>query len=367
MNKPKVSIIVTAHNNAEYLPKCLDALLQQTLVDIEILAFDDASDDNSAQIIRDYAQKSSKIHAHINKKNLGVSATRNQGIKLAQAPFVMFCDGDDYYDPNACQALYDAITGHAADLAVGELKVIYHAHAEMKPSDDNYYALGYHGRQVASDDVIYNTDLAPTNKIFRKSILTASQIEFPKDLRFEDAYFCVAYMCACQTIYFVSQVVYYYVRHAKSLMSSTWDNANAENDPAIDHLYIAFRLYEYLEKHQLLERYNDLYWRLFEAFTDFALRNSKSRTRVRQVKSEAKQFIAKHQASFDTTTVSTQENIRRLVSGKFYFSAARIKRTLIKFFPTYRLTVTNLQNLQHLKQKQQQLNTAINELTKGES
>lgn len=361
MNNPKVSIIVTSYNNAEFLPKCLNALINQTLADIEIICLDDSSSDDSAKIIQDFAKQDQRIHAVVNPKNLGVSATRNHGITLANAPYIMFCDGDDYFEADACASLYSAIHDHTANLAISEINVIYEAHLEMKPSDNNYYGLKHTGKQLLNDETIYNTDLAPTNKIFKKSLIQEYDIKFPEDKRFEDAYFCVAYMCVAKHAYYLNRRLYNYIRRENSLMSATW-SSKSQQDVAIDHLYIAFMLYDFLEQHQLLEKYNDLYWQYFAAFEDFALRNSKSQARIQEVKAAAKQFIQSHTASFNNAKPNDQEAIRRLSSGKFYFSTTRIKRLLIKFLPTYRLATENIQRLKTLGTKHQQLFGQIEKL-----
>lgn len=361
MNNPKVSVIVTSYNDAKLLPKCLNALLEQTLKDIEIIGVNDASADNTLEVLQKYAQKDSRVKFIDNPKNIGLAGSRNRGLEKAAAPFVMFCDADDYYEPTMCQDMYTAITESAADLAVSEIRVTYQAHADMKASDDNYYSLKYHGLQPVSADIIYNTDLSSTNKIFRKSMLDQYQLEFPEGKRFEDAYFCSAYFCASQTVFFLNKQLYNYVRHAGSIMSQTWSKETT-NDHAIDHLYIAFMLYDFLEKHQLLEKYNDLYWQYFAAFEDFALRNSKSQTRIREVKTLAKQFLQSHSASFNQAQPNDQEAIRRLSSGRFYFSTTRLKRFPIKLLPTYRLTTENIQRLHTLETKHQHLVEQIEKL-----
>lgn len=363
MNNPKVSVsvIVTSYNDAKLLPKCLDALLGQTLKDLEIIGVNDASNDNTLQVLQDYSAKDPRVKFIDNPQNIGLAGSRNRGLEKATAPFVMFCDADDYYEPTMCQDMYTAITESKADLAISEIRVIYQAHTDMKASDDNYYSLKYHGLQPVTADVIYNTDLSSTNKIFRKSILEQYQLVFPEGKRFEDAYFCSAYFCASQTAFFLNKQLYNYVRHTGSIMSQTWSKETA-NDHAIDHLHIAFMLYDFLEQHQLLEKYNDLYWQYFTAFEDFALRNSKSQARIREVKSEAKQFIQSHTTSFNQAQPNDQEAIRRLSSGKFYFSTTRLKRFLIKFLPTYRLTTENIQRLRTLEIKHQQLLEQIEKL-----
>ena len=361
MTNPKVSIIVTSYNDAKLLPKCLDALLGQTLVDIEIIGVNDASSDDTLAILKQYAKQDVRVKYVNNPENVGLAASRNRGIAQATAPFLMFCDADDYYEPTMCQDMYEAITHSKADLAISEIRVTYNAHAEMKPSDDNYYSLKYHGLQRIDRNVIYNTDLSSTDKIFRKATLDKYHLEFPEGKRFEDAYFCVAYFCVSQTAFFLNKQLYNYVRHAGSIMSQTWSKTTAD-DHAIDHLHIAFMLYDFLDQHNLLAKYNELYWQYFEAFLDFALRNSKSKERIRQVKAEASEFVQKHLASFQNANISNRENIQRLNSRRFYFSTTRLKRFLIKLMPTYHLTTENIQRLSTLEIKHQQLLEKIDQL-----
>lgn len=95
--------------------------------------------------------------------------TVSYGIKNARADFVMFCDADDYYDESMCEEMYKAVAySSRIDMGISEINVIYEAHREMKYSDDNYYSLKYTGIQKINDDLILNTDLSPTNKIFKK-------------------------------------------------------------------------------------------------------------------------------------------------------------------------------------------------------
>lgn len=359
MKKPLVSVIVTSFNNAKYLPKCLDALYDQTLKDIEVICIDDASDDDSAQIIRDYARHDNRFHAIVNSENLGVSASRNLATAKAKADFIMYCDADDYYEPTMCEKMHHAITTHDTDLAICEIDIIYHAHPEMRISDDNYYSLKYHGLQLVTPDLPLNTDLAPTNKIFRKSLLKRYSIEFPEGLRYEDAYFCMAYFFVSKTVFYLNERLYHYVRHQHSTMSQTWSDSHT--DFAIDHLYIAFRLYDFLSEHQLLETYGESFWQCFYAYESFALDNSKSKARIAEVKAAASDFIAQHTDSLSQVNPTLQEIIRQRSSTSFYFSATRLKNFLLRFMPTYRLAIENIHSLRTLQNKNQELLDSISQ------
>lgn len=117
MNSIKVSIIVPVYNVEEYLVKCLDSLINQTLKEIEIICINDGSTDNSLEILNAYAQKDSRIKV-INKENEGVSAARNIGLAQAQGEYVMFVDSDDYLELKACENIYEKAMLSACDLII---------------------------------------------------------------------------------------------------------------------------------------------------------------------------------------------------------------------------------------------------------
>ncbi len=357
MSQPKISIIVTCYNNAKYLPACLDALISQSLSEIEIICINDASTDNSKKVLEKYKKRDSRIRVINFEENQGVSVARNRGIAAAKAAFIMFCDGDDYYDPTMCEKMYDAITKNASDIAICGIAITYHAHHEMKISDDNYYTLKYQGLHLVDDDLILKTDLAPTNKIFRKDLLEKYEITFPEGLRFEDAYFCTAYLCICKTAFFLNERLYHYIRHKTSAMSETW--SNSDTDFAIDHLSIAFCLYDFLEKHDIADEKNDLFWQLFYLFEFFALENSKSRERVKLVKSSARDFIDQHRTAFDRIHPNIHDDLLHRSSARPYFSTLRLKGFLLRFMPTYRLVIENIHSLRTLHNKNQDLITEI--------
>ena len=105
MNTPKVSIILPVYNVAEFLPACLDSLLDQTLDQLEIVAVNDGSTDTSAAILQAYQEKyPSKLFVYTTT-NHGVSHARNYGFSKSHGEYVWFVDSDDFIQPSACEQL----------------------------------------------------------------------------------------------------------------------------------------------------------------------------------------------------------------------------------------------------------------------
>ena len=100
-----VSIIVPVYNvKEEYLHKCLESILAQTLPNIEIIIIDDGSTDNSFRICEEYAGRDSRI-VLISQSNSGVSVARNKGIKAARGKWITFVDADDWIEAAMCELM----------------------------------------------------------------------------------------------------------------------------------------------------------------------------------------------------------------------------------------------------------------------
>ena len=103
----RVSIVVPVYKVPEqYLRKCIESTIVQTLKEIEILLVDDGSPDQCGLICDEYAEKDDRIRV-LHKKNGGLSSARNYGCKAATGKWVMFVDGDDWIEPDMCQTMYE--------------------------------------------------------------------------------------------------------------------------------------------------------------------------------------------------------------------------------------------------------------------
>lgn len=89
MNKDLISIIVPIYNVEEFLPRCIETLINQTYKKIEILLIDDGSKDNCGKICDEYSKKYNNVYS-FHKKNGGLSDARNYGLDRAKRKIYMF-------------------------------------------------------------------------------------------------------------------------------------------------------------------------------------------------------------------------------------------------------------------------------------
>lgn len=103
MLNPKVSIVIPTYNRADFLPKAIQSVLNQTYRNWEIIIIDDGSTDNTEGIVKSY--KEARIRYILHKSNLGLSAARNTGIKNSRGEYIAFLDSDDEWFPEkiSCQ------------------------------------------------------------------------------------------------------------------------------------------------------------------------------------------------------------------------------------------------------------------------
>lgn len=122
---PLVSVVLTTYNGEKFLAQQIDSLLKQSYSNIEIIAVDDCSKDNSVAILNAFAAEHKNIKIYVNETNLGFIKNFEKGCRLAQGEFIAFCDQDDYWLENKIQRLIESI---------GDYPMIY---CDSKVCDEN--------------------------------------------------------------------------------------------------------------------------------------------------------------------------------------------------------------------------------------
>lgn len=118
--RPKISVLIPVYNVEKTLARCLDSVVSQSLRDIEIICVDDASPDGSAQILRQYSERDSRLKIISKARNEGLMMARKTGYRAARGEFLFFLDSDDYLTPDSLARMYEACEKEGADLAVAD-------------------------------------------------------------------------------------------------------------------------------------------------------------------------------------------------------------------------------------------------------
>ena len=98
IEKPLVSIVMPLYNSEKYIESTLKSILNQTYKNFELIIIDDGSKDSGSDIIKEYLKSDSRIKYYRNKKNSGVSFSRNRGIELSEGKWIAFIDSDDKWE-----------------------------------------------------------------------------------------------------------------------------------------------------------------------------------------------------------------------------------------------------------------------------
>lgn len=108
-----VSIVLATYNGEKYLAQQLESLFNQTYSNIEIIAVDDCSSDNTVKILQEHAAKYTNLKVYVNEVNLGFIKNFEKGCTLSNGDLIAFCDQDDYWEIDKIKRMASAIGEHA--------------------------------------------------------------------------------------------------------------------------------------------------------------------------------------------------------------------------------------------------------------
>lgn len=223
MDPIKISIIIPVYNSASFLRKCIDSLLNQTYHNLEIILIDDGSKDDSNNICRYYQNLDNRI-LFIEQENMGVSNTRNNGIRIATGDYIMFVDSDDYVSNDLCQILIDNSNDGSDDL-------IFCSYSQVSTSGkiiDGNSLYEYHNKiRRVSDLAGENFDFfyknlyfnTPVCKLYKRSIIGNCTFDSSLSLG-EDLLFNLDFLKNCEYISFVNSSLYFYLIGQQNSLSS---------------------------------------------------------------------------------------------------------------------------------------------------
>ena len=237
---PKVSVIVPVYNVEKYVEKCIKSLVDQTLQEIEIIAVDDGSKDDSKNIIDKYIKKYPDKVKYLYKENGGLSSARNFGIPYANGEYIAFLDSDDYVEPTMYEEMYNLAKKEDADMVECDFIWEY-------PNKQKYdYGVVYNGKKEA----IEKARVVAWNKLIKREIIESEKIEFPFGLRYEDVEFFYKLVPSLNKISFMKKYFIHYVQRENSI-------ANTQNTKTKDIFKVLNNVIEFYKNKGYYEEYKE--------------------------------------------------------------------------------------------------------------
>ncbi len=218
----KISIIIPVYNCAEYLPRCLNSVLEQTHTDSEVICVNDGSIDDCAEILADYAEKDKRVKV-ITQENKGQSAARNVALQATRGDYIFFVDADDFIHPQTLEVLLTAMQKSGAEVAATTETKHYNA-TPINISDLQYEVhqnpLLHILQNEASGSVIWN-------KLYKRELI--QDRPFIEGIYFEDWPWVTCLFADIEKYVTVPYALYGYNTENASTMRSSFSVRKIDN------------------------------------------------------------------------------------------------------------------------------------------
>lgn len=240
MNNELITIVMPVYNTENYLEKCLKSVVEQTYKNLEIIIVDDGSTDNCYEIAKRFADVDSRILLLKNKKNKGLSYTRNRATEVMKGEYVCFIDSDDFVDNRYVEVLYKGI----------KLNKGLFSFCSRKPVDREIKYINIDAKTLLVewlDSNKYSIESACAKLINRELV---SDIKFKEKIINEDTYwlgdiFKKMLQRANAKITYCNYYGYHVFERSGSLTRSGFGINNYDKCIACEHVYDLFKDTEY--------------------------------------------------------------------------------------------------------------------------
>ena len=214
----KVSLIIPVYNVEKYLRKCLNCAINQTLKDIEIIVVNDGSTDLSPEIINEFKNKH-KNFIVVNQENMGLSAARNIGIKIAKGEYIAFADSDDYFDENFLYFMYAAVKKSNSDIAVCGFYTVKENKQKFKHKKQKHHKYKVISSKIALKQLFKDIKIHnyAWNKIYRRELFISNDIFYPVAQTYEDLATTYRLFFKSKKIVILKDKLYYYLQRKDSI------------------------------------------------------------------------------------------------------------------------------------------------------
>lgn len=250
-----ISVIIPVYNVEQYLKRCVDSVLCQKRISLEIILVDDGSTDSSGKMCDNYVLKNPNIKC-IHIENCGPATAKNRGFDIARGNYVAFIDSDDMIKPDMFCTMLQSGYQHDADIVCcNYLQIDEEGHISHTKHTGQEYVLNQDEalKAILIKDKIYSQCWT---KIYKREMLESNHIRNTEGLKTEEdfVYNIQAFACS-QIVTIVDKPLYIYTHRIKSLSKDYYRNhINQYIDNRILRLELVDRII--LDKFPYLKEYS---------------------------------------------------------------------------------------------------------------
>ena len=215
--KGLVSIIVPVYNAENYLQHCIESIIQQSYIKIELILIDDGSTDHSPQICEEMQKSDNRIKV-IHCENSGAAAARNSGLDIARGEYIMFVDADDYIDARLCEKLLQNLEIYGGKCCLCGYQMLTEGNEKKRESISARQVVVLTGREAIRKRYMEGLDyiniINPWGKLFHWSMW--KEIRFTAGLYYEDLDIMPYLYTRCDKLICIPYIGYYYLQRIGS-------------------------------------------------------------------------------------------------------------------------------------------------------
>lgn len=221
-----ISVIVPIYKVEEFLDKCVQSIVNQKYLNLEIILVDDGSPDRCGEMCEEWARRDKRIKV-IHKKNGGLSDARNAGLVAANGEFIAFVDSDDWIEPQMYEIMLKVLMKEKADIVACGIvdsyidKEIIHSPIYRVGKTEQFLKMIY-------KDTIFS--VASWNKLYRRRVW--ENFQFPKGKICEDAFTTYLLLDRASRIVQIPDGLYHYRIRENSIMTSKFRLARMDEEEA---------------------------------------------------------------------------------------------------------------------------------------
>ena len=265
---PKVSVIIPVYNAEKYLDKCISSIANQTLQDIEIIAVNDGSTDNSLNVLDRLSEKYKGKLVILEEQNSGAGAARNLGIENAHGEYIKFVDADDYLELEILDRMYSLAKEYNVSLVRGNYQTIL---GPLKMSDKcSWSNITSSGVIIPRDNKDYMVTETPSvgNKLIGRELL--GNLRFPERTKWEDLAIMPVVVASSERLFHLDEPVYNY----RVNMNTTVKDFIRKIPSVLDVIKCATIVEEKMAERGLAEEFQDQISSLYIIHTLFRIENA---------------------------------------------------------------------------------------------